>query len=95
MTSVATPGELMVPGPLPLFPAATTTTLPAAAAALAAWLPASDPSPPGLPRDMEITSTSVRAAHHSMAAATFASEPLPEESRTFAPIRDAARATPP
>ena len=70
-------GEEMVPGASPSLPAAATTTLPAATAASAAWLPASEPSEPGLPSDIEITSTSARAAHHSIAETTSASSPKP------------------
>ena len=92
---VATPGALMVPGASPELPAATTTTVPAATAASTARLPASDPSEDGLPSDIEITRTSGRAAHHSMAATTSESAPDPPESSTLAPTRDAARATPP
>src|SRR5215207_2311351 len=94
ITSVATPGEEIVLGASPSLPAAATTTLPAATAASAAWLPASEPSEPGLPSDMEITSTSARAAHHSIADTTSASSPNPLEASTFAAMIEAPRATP-
>ena len=95
IASVATPGDEMVPGASPSLPAAATTTLPAATAASTAWLPASEPSEPGLPSDIEMTSTSGRAAHHWIADTTLASSPKPVESSTFALMIEAPGATPP
>ena len=92
--SVATPGDETVPGASPELPAATTTTFPARNAAFTAWLPASEPSDAGLPSDMEMTFTSARAAHHSIADTTLASAPEPVESSTLAATTRAPGATP-
>ena len=62
----ADPGEVIVPGPSPLLPAAATTILPAAVAASTACDNASSPSEgTSEPRLSEITSTFALAAHHS------------------------------
>ena len=92
--SVATPGDEIVPGASPELPAATTTTFPARNAAFTAWLPASEPSDAGLPSDIEMTCTSGRAAHHSIAETTFESAPEPVESSTLAATTRAPGATP-
>ena len=95
ITPVADAGLATEPGMSPVFPAAATTTMPPATAALAAWLTASSPSDPSSEVTLTlITSTLARAAHHSMPSTTSESCPIPLASSTFTADSDAAGATP-
>src|ERR671937_263487 len=90
------PGAAIGGGASPEFPAATTTTLPAATALSPATLRASVPSDgKEVPRLIEITSTSGAAAHQSIPATIPLVVPDPCAFRTFPAQRPAPGATPP
>src|SRR5438552_10992770 len=92
----AEPGEVIVPGRSPPFPAAAMTIFPfVTTAASTACDNASRPSEgTSDPRLSEITSTLGRLAHHWIPRTPSESSPEPVASRTFAAERAAAGATP-
>src|SRR3990170_4386820 len=96
MAPAAAPGDPIVVGSSPEFPAATTTIFPAAAALFTAWLTPSKPSDGvEVPRLIEMTRALARPAHQSIPAITWLSDPEPAEFRTLAAESEAPGATPP
>ena len=98
IAAAAAPGEPTVQAAGPLLPAATTTTIPAAAAAFTALEIASVPSEqPSAPSDRLITRipyVALLATAQVMPAMTVASVPDPELSSTLIPTSAARGATP-